>query len=62
MATWADEYLTLIEDCEHRSERLSDWEAQFIDSLRRQLENGKTPSPKQVDVLDNIWEKVTRRG
>ncbi len=38
MSTWADEYITLIEDCEARSERLSDWEAQFLDSLRRQLE------------------------
>jgi hypothetical protein len=41
MATWADEYITLIEDCEKREERLSDWERGFIDSLRRQIEAGR---------------------
>lgn len=37
MTTWADEYVTLLEDCEKRSERLSDWELGFVDSLQRQL-------------------------
>ena len=30
MTTWADEYVTLLEDCEKRSERLSDWELGFV--------------------------------
>lgn len=62
MAHWSDEYMTLIEDCERRSDRLSDWEAGFIDSLTKWLAEGKRPTPKQVDTLDNIWEKVTRHG
>ena len=62
MSTWADEYITLIEDCEERSDRLSDWEAGFIDSLRRQMEEGRSPTPKQVDCLDSIWEKATKKG
>lgn len=62
MSTWADEYITLIEDCEARSERLSDWEAQFLDSLRRQLENGRRPSVKQIEILDKCWERATARG
>jgi len=62
MSTWADEYITLIEDCEERSDRLSDWEAGFIDSLRRQLEEGRAPTQKQIDCLDSIWEKATKKG
>jgi len=62
MNDWSSEYLTLIEDCEKRSERLADWDAQFIDSLSRQLSAGRRPSTKQIETLDNIWEKVTERG
>jgi hypothetical protein len=62
MATWADEYLTLLDDCEKREERLSDWERGFVDSLRHQIEEGKRPTVKQIDALDRVWENVTRRG
>jgi hypothetical protein len=62
MSTWADEYITLIEDCERRSERLNDWELSFIDSLRRWIEEGKRPTAKQIETLDNTWEKATSRG
>ena len=61
MAHWSDEYLQLIEDCEHRSEELSDWELGFMDSLRRQIEEGRMPSPKQIEKLDEAWERVTSR-
>lgn len=40
MTTWADEYLTMLDDCEKREERLTDWERGFVDSLRRQIEQG----------------------
>lgn len=60
MSTWSDEYVTLLDDCEKRSDRLSDWECQFVDSLQRQLVAGKRPSPKQIETLDNIWEKATK--
>jgi hypothetical protein len=62
MSNWADDIMTLVEDCEKRSDRLSDWECQFIDSLRRQLEEGRRPSPKQVDALNDIWDKATAGG
>lgn len=62
MTTWADEYVSLLDDCESRSERLTDWEAQFVDSLRRQLEDGRRPSPKQIEILDRCWERATARG
>lgn len=56
------EQAQLIEDCETREARLSDWEAQFIDSIKRQLEAGRDLSDKQSDLLDSIWTKVTERG
>lgn len=52
----------MIEDCEHRSERLSDWESGFIDSISKQLEKGKTLTAKQYSKLEAIWERVTAKG
>jgi len=54
-----DEHMTMIEDCETRESKLSDWERGFIDSLRSQLERSRPLSPKQVETLDAIWERVT---
>lgn len=62
MTTWADAYLTLLDDCEHREERLNDWERGFVDSLRRQIEQGRRPTPKQIETLDATWERATARG
>lgn len=62
MSHWSDPYIELIEDCEKRSEKLSDWELGFIDSLRRQLEEGRRPSPNQIAKLDEVWEHATERG
>lgn len=62
MTTWQDEYATLLDDCERREERLSDWERGFVDSLRRQIEQGRRPTPKQIEALDRAWERATARG
>ena len=62
MTTWQDEYATLLDDCEAREERLSDWERGFVDSLRRQIEQGRRPTPKQIEALDRAWERATARG
>ena len=51
-----------IEDCEHREQRLSDWERTFIDSVKRQLEAGRSLTQKQQETLDEIWDKATARG
>lgn len=29
---------------------------------RSQLSEGRRPSAKQVETLDNIWERATKRG
>ena len=62
MTTWQDEYVTLLDDCERREERLSDWERGFVDSLRRQIEQGRRPTQKQIEALDRAWERATARG
>jgi Fic family protein len=59
---WASEYYRMLDDCEKREERLTDWERGFIDSLRHQIEAGRRPSAKQIDALDNVWEHATARG
>lgn len=60
--SWTAEYLTLLDDCEKREERLTDWERGFVDSMRRQIECGLRPTAKQIERLDEVWEKATARG
>jgi len=62
MSDWTSEYITLIEDCEAREERLTEWESSFIDSLKQQIANGRRPSQKQEDILDSVWKKATAKG
>lgn len=59
MSTAMDDWITLVEDCENREQHLSDWERQFIDSVRHQLDAGHPLTTKQSQTLDDIWEKVT---
>ena len=62
MTTWDSEYLQLIDDCEQRESRLSDWERGFIDSMREQIGSGRVPSSMQLDTLDAAWERATAKG
>ena len=57
-----DEDIQLIEDCEDRESRLSEWEAGFIQSIREQISRGKHLTSKQQETLTRVWEKVTTRG
>lgn len=62
MSDWTSEYLILINDCEQRESRMTDWERTFIDSMKQQLERGRHPSQKQIESLDRVWERVTKNG
>jgi hypothetical protein len=62
VTTWADEYVQLLDDCEQREENLTDWERSFVDSLRRQITEGRRPTPKQIEALDRAWERATAKG
>lgn len=60
--TTAAEHMQLIEDCEHREQRLQDWERTYIDSFKHQLGQGRTLSKKQDELLTEIWERATAKG
>lgn len=52
----------MIQDCEKRETRMTDWEQEFCDSLSQQIGCGRSLSVKQMDVLGRIWDKVTAKG
>lgn len=54
-----DEQREMVEDCMIRSEKLSDWEAGFIDSVSSQLDSGERLTQRAQDKLEEIWEAVT---
>lgn len=62
MTDWTDEYITLIDDCEKRDSKLSAWDADFLVSIRERLEQKRPLSPKQSNILDDIWERATKNG
>ena len=62
MGTWVDEYMQMVDDCEKREARLTEWEVGFIDSIRNRLEKEIPLTPRQADTLDNVWERATSNG
>jgi hypothetical protein len=62
MNTCNAEHQQLVEDCEAREERLSDWERGFVDSLKHRLASGQSLTPRQAQALDALWERVTAKG
>lgn len=59
MSSDLSEASRMIEDCEKRESQLSDWERSYVDSLSRQVARGASLSPKQQDILDTLWDRVT---
>ena len=57
-----DDCREMIDDCSDRESQMSEWECDFIESIDEQLYDTKSLSTKQIDVLNRIWEKVTKRG
>lgn len=51
-----------ITDCENRSDRLTEWELGLIANLKNCIERGIALSRKQVDQLDIVWDRVTRKA
>lgn len=54
-----EEHHQMVTDCMLRESKLTDWELTFIDSLSRQMEEGRMLSENQSEKLENIWERVT---
>ena len=55
----ADDISTMLEDCEKRESKLTEWEATFIDSLSSQYIKRGSLSEKQCDIPEKIWDRVT---
>lgn len=56
------EHEQMVDDCEQREERLSDWDRGFVDSIGKQLRDGRSLTAKQAAALETIWERATARG
>ncbi|WP_292992520.1 hypothetical protein [Nitrosomonas sp.] len=54
--------LNMIEDCEVDKSMMSDWECEFIETIRNQIDEGRNLSEAQIDKLEEIWETVTENG
>lgn len=61
MTVWNTEYIQMLDDCDAREQKLTEWERTFSASLQKQLNEGKLPTQKQLDVLDRMREKATSR-
>jgi hypothetical protein len=59
---WTDEYREQIADCRKRERQLSAWDVDFLASIEERLDDRRPLSQKQINCLDDIWERVTRRG
>lgn len=57
-----DDAEQMICDCENRDRWLTEWECEFLTSLRQRLSMGKETSERQDEILNRIWDKVTSRG
>ena len=62
MTTWVEDCLQMADDCEKRESRLTDWEAGFVDSIKTALLDERLISQKQIDALNEIWERATENG
>jgi hypothetical protein len=52
---YSEEISQMIEDCEKRQSKLSEWEQDFIQSISEK----DSLTEKQIGILEKIWEKVT---
>jgi hypothetical protein len=59
---WTKEYLKMIDDCEARESRVSPWEAEFLEGISARLARNEGLTSKQIETLENIWDKATARG
>ena len=53
-----DEVAQMLDDLERRSEKLTDWETTFVDSVTEQMVR-RPLSVKQIETVEKIWERVT---
>lgn len=54
-----DDNVQMVKDCEQRESKLTDWERQFVDSIGRQLADGRRLTDRQAETLESTWNRVT---
>ncbi len=54
-----NEILTLINDCQNRYKKLSDWEVDFLGDIEYQYRKKGKLTDSQNEILNNLWEKAT---
>lgn len=50
----------LLDDCEEHDSKLSDWERDFLDSIRGYICRSDYMTSSQIATLEQIWERATR--
>ena len=59
MSTPLDELEQMVEDCEARESKLTQWEVDFIDSIGSRLRHGRPLTEGQETTLEKIWKRIT---
>lgn len=54
-----DEISTYIRDVMARESKLTEWERSFVQSISEQHDRSGSLSPKQNEILERIWDRVT---
>jgi len=54
-----DMYIKWAESCRKDGVGLTEWEKEYIDSILHQMGNGSFLSPKQINILENIYAEKT---
>jgi len=44
------------------STRMNDWERGFVQTIKRLLQKGPRSTARQLEKLDQIWQRVTDNG
>ena len=55
-----EDHEAMINDCADHESRLTTWEFDFIGSLQDRLGAERELSERQAEVLEKIWNKVTK--
>jgi hypothetical protein len=58
MTNCTDEYQKQITFCTKRRGLISAWDAEFLASVQKRLDDNKSLTPNQTTKIDEIFEKV----
>lgn len=57
-----EDFQAMLIDCERRIQKLEDWEAAFVKSIRSELNQGVNPNQRQKQIIDKLWDKATEKA